>query len=662
VDGRSVDGNGGSAAPQPRRRQRIARRRVSAYPSAVPPLGSSPASRWRWPALLLLAGVALAGALALSFQCDDAYITFRYVRNAYEGHGLVWNRAPFLPVEGYTGFLWALLLWGCWQVFGVEPPDAANVLSVAFGMVEFAVLAAAALRLRRRDGNRAGDGVAVLALATIVANRSFLQWFTGGLETALFNLAFVGWALLGFVRVHDHRTLTLWSTAAAVAALTRPDGLLLAAATVGAAYVVQARRKLPWRTLAVGLAPLLLVVAHVAWRRAFYGEWLPNTYFAKITSPWPEAGLRYLACFAVEHGAWIPALLAPVWFVVEIARVEFFPVRILHRPAALAVVGVCLFHAGYYVLRVGGDHFEYRVLSQHAPLLVLATAAMALRLADGTRLAVVALAALLLASSAGWAHLWLSRDLPPHGFVRLAPQVPAALQPLACWFDRQQGWLLFQNVGVRAPHHGAMLEREFWKPFPGRVVPRIATSSDDPPVMGVRGAGVMGWALPDVSLLDEHGLNDWVVARTPVRGSGPVLSREFLAPVIAAADTTKDGWFDEAEMRAALAALSGGGDAAAASQPADYFVHVLLAVFAHHRLDALTMDEAAQIADLLQNARAMAHERHAPPGYVASFRPNVGIVDGKAAISARSEPLTADEVRRLEAEWRAKARNGLLLK
>ncbi len=628
----------------------------------MPPLGSSPASRWRWPALLLLAGVALAGALALSFQCDDAYITFRYVRNLHEGQGLVWNRAPFLPVEGYTGFLWALLLWGCWQLFGVEPPDAANVLSVGFGMLEFAVLAIAALRLRRRDGGPAGDAVALLALATIVANRSFLQWFTGGLETALFNLAFVSWALLGFVRVHDRRTLTLWSTAAAVAALTRPDGLLLAVATVGAAYVGRARSKLPWRAVAASLAPLLLVVAHVAWRRAFYGEWLPNTYFAKITTPWPEAGWRYLACFAVEHGAWIPALLAPVWFVVELARVEFWPVRILLRPAAPAVVGVCLFHAGYYVLRVGGDHFEYRVLSQQAPLLVLATAAMALRLADGTRVAVVALAALLLASSAGWAHLWLSRDLPSHGFVRVAPQVPAALQPLARWFDRQQGWLLFQNVGVRAPHHGAMLDREFWQPFPGRAIARIAAAPDDPPVMGVRGAGVMGWALPDVALLDEHGLNDWVVARTPVRGSGPVLSREFLAPVIDAADTTKDGWFDEAEMRAALATLSGGGDAAAASQPADYFVAVLLAVFGEQRLDALTLTEAARIGDLLQNARAMAHERHAPPGYVASFRPNVGVADGKPVVFARSEPLTADDVRRLEREWRDKARAGQLLK
>jgi arabinofuranosyltransferase len=629
----------------------------------VPPLGSSPAWRWRWPALLLLAAIAWFGALQLSFLCDDAFITFRYVRNAHEGHGLVWNRAPFLPVEGYTGFLWALLLWGCWRLFGVEPPDAANVLSIGFGMLEFAVLAAAALRLRRRDGSRAGDAVALLTLAAIVGNRTFLQWFTGGLETALFNLAFVAWALLGFARAFDRRTLALWSTAATVAALTRPDGLLLAAATAAVAGLAGLRRTLPWRAIVAGLAPLALVVAQVAWRRACYGEWLPNTYFAKITTPWPEAGARYLACFAFEHGAWLPALLAPCWLAVEHLRDRSFLLRALReRPAALAAVGACLFHAGYYVLRVGGDHFEYRVLSQQAPLLACATAAMALRLATARTAALALLLLLLLASGVGWTHLWLSQPLPPHGFARMAPQVPAALQPLARWFDRQQGWLLFQNVGVRAAHHGALLEREFWPPFSGRRIARIDAPADDVPVMPVKAAGVLGWGLPDVALIDEFGLNDWVVARTPVHGGGPRLDNDFLAPVIAAADTVKDGWLDEDEMRAALGALSGAGEAAKASQPADYFVAVLMSVFGRQRLDALTLDEAARIPELLLHARSMAHERHAPPGYVASFAPNVVLGDGRPVVTARATPLTAADVRRLEAEWRAKARAGTLLK
>lgn len=623
----------------------------------MPPLGSSPAWRWRWPALLLLAAIAWFGALQLSFLCDDAFITFRYVRNAHEGHGLVWNRAPFLPVEGYTGFLWALLLWGCWRLFGVEPPDAANVLSIGFGMLEFAVLAAAALRLRRRDGSRAGDAVALLTLTAIVGNRTFLQWFTGGLETALFNLAFVAWALLGFARASDRRTLALWSTAATVAALTRPDGLLLAAATAAVAGLAGLRRTLPWRAIVAGMAPLALVVAQVAWRRACYGEWLPNTYFAKITTPWPEAGARYLACFAVEHGAWLPALLAPCWLAVEHLRDRSFLLRALReRPAALAAVGACLFHAGYYVLRVGGDHFEYRVLSQQAPLLAFATAAMALRLATA-RTAALALLLLVLASGVGWTHLWLSQPLPPHGFARMAPQVPAALQPLARWFDRQQGWLLFQNVGVRAAHHGALLEREFWQPFPGRRIARIDAPADDLPVMPVKAAGVLGWGLPDVALIDEFGLNDWVVARTPVRPHADV-DPAVVAKAVRDSDHDGDGWLAKEELRDALAIVFG-------MRPDELYGMFLLRLFwSIYRDDGserVTLAEAAQIGGTISFARRMAHERMPPPGYVEAFEPNVDVgPDGAVLVQPRATPMTAARIRAIEAEWRDKVRSGQL--
>ncbi len=155
-----------------------------------------------------------------------------------------------------------------------------------------------------------------------------------------------------------------------------------------------------------------------------------------------------------------------------------------------------------------------------------------------------------------------------------------------------------------------------------------------------------------------------VVAEHRAGDGGEVAAAQlpFLAPVIAAADTGKDGWLDEDEMRAALGARSGAGEAAKASQPADYFVAVQMSVCSRQRLDALTLDEAARIPELLLHARSMAHERHAPPGYVASFAPHVVLGDGRPVVTARATPLTAADVRRLEAEWCAKARAGTLLK
>ena len=64
------------------------------------------------------------------FLCDDAFISFRYVRNLLEGHGLVFNPGEY--VEGYSNFLWVLELAAIWELSGVAPERAAPWLSVAF--------------------------------------------------------------------------------------------------------------------------------------------------------------------------------------------------------------------------------------------------------------------------------------------------------------------------------------------------------------------------------------------------------------------------------------------------------------------------------------------------------------------------------------------------
>ena len=57
--------------------------------------------------LALLVG-ACVWALHLGWVGDDAYISFRYVKNFVQGQGLVYN--PGERVEGYTNFLWVMLL------------------------------------------------------------------------------------------------------------------------------------------------------------------------------------------------------------------------------------------------------------------------------------------------------------------------------------------------------------------------------------------------------------------------------------------------------------------------------------------------------------------------------------------------------------------------
>src|SRR3954464_9513817 len=86
-----------------------------------------------------LAIIALATVVGLYFGwrlfwflTDDAFIAFRYISNAHLGYGFVWNAPPFRPVEGYTSFLWVVLLDVVWRITGVEPPAAANNITLLF--------------------------------------------------------------------------------------------------------------------------------------------------------------------------------------------------------------------------------------------------------------------------------------------------------------------------------------------------------------------------------------------------------------------------------------------------------------------------------------------------------------------------------------------------
>lgn len=459
---------------------------------------------------LLLAAASL-GLIALgwremSFLCDDAFIAFRYARNVLQGWGPTWNPPPFAPVEGYTSALWVGLLTLAWAA-GSPPPIAAEAMSLTAGLATGAL----GLVWLRRLELRVAAGqllLAATAMLGIVTNRTFLTWTSSGLETSLFNLLLVAWALLATDRRLRGPGLAL---IAALLTLTRPDGLLYCAATLA----ILATRLPPRRAL-TGAAPLLLVAGHLVWRRATYGLWLPNTYYAKVSEPWPEAGLRYLGAFLLEHGLWLAAPLLLAGIVLALRG----PGR---RDVALRVglpAGAVLAHVAYYTLRVGGDHFEYRVLSHVVVPTFVAAAWTADRLL-GRR----APALLLLIAGASWPLAWthhvLTRDLETRAetealFLPLAPVLPPPLSGLAAIHDDNQRWLIERYIARRHREHvvfRAHLERTL-------VQPAELTRLDwgrDRPISAARSVGVVGWRFHQAAIIDELGLNDRVIARGPLR-------------------------------------------------------------------------------------------------------------------------------------------------
>ena len=108
------------------------------------------------------------------FLCDDAFISFRYVRNLLEGHGLVFNPGEY--VEGYSNFLWVLELAALWGIFGIRPEDAAPWLSVA---CTAGTLAAMLWWVARAPGLRHRRLVAWMALGLVCSSATFVVWTSG---------------------------------------------------------------------------------------------------------------------------------------------------------------------------------------------------------------------------------------------------------------------------------------------------------------------------------------------------------------------------------------------------------------------------------------------------------------------------------------------------
>ncbi|MBI1798329.1 MAG: hypothetical protein HYR73_01420, partial [Candidatus Eisenbacteria bacterium] len=446
------------------------------------------------PTAMLLAALGATLALLLAhawlyrFLTDDAFISFRYSVNLAHGHGLVFNPG-WEPVEGYSNFLWVLLLAGL-DVLGMRPETISVPLSFLCTLALGAIVAHFAWR---QSSSREPLWIMVVPGLLLAVTRSVAVWSSSGLETRFFELLIVAGALRMVAEVESHERaaprMPLAPSAFALATLTRPDGLLLSLSAFGAAGLYLASRSpraLP--RFVAGLAPFaLLVGAHYAFRHAYYGDWLPNTYYAKVDGQtWWSSGFAYLSAFAIEYAVplWLPFLAAGVVACARRGR-AFVPLLF----AALVVP-----HA-LYVASIGGDHFEYRPVDLYFPFAFLLMGSGAGWLAMGgasapaphhvespatNRARSLAVAAGLLIVVVGlWDLPWQSHRQFPDHYITGFPGVPIQhdaeaqafldpardpiyctppLRPLAESFRARLRDLTANFVGVRQEEHRLFLE------------------------------------------------------------------------------------------------------------------------------------------------------------------------------------------------------------
>ncbi len=323
------------------------------------------------------------------------------------------------------------------------------------------------------------------------------------------------------------------SGSAGLLALTRPDGLLVVAATAAlivAGMLTRGARLTPARLLAA--TPLVAPLMHVVWRHSFYGEWLPNTYYAKHVAAWPEAGIRYFASYVLEYGLWLWAAVG-VAAVLTVLRGAFRPAAGLQRLrtdprllSTLCVVATLAAQVGYYTLRIGGDHFEYRVYSHTVPLVLLSAVWMTSRLVEWRRLPgrlalAIPAAVVMLSWPIPWT-VWARAQATEtrQASLNLVVPVADAFPPGTRWyvrrFDALQRWLIDGHaIGKRHQEH------RVFHLFRSARVPRERQMGEEwyaeHRVFTAQSVGIVGWILARGHVIDSVGLNDYVVARSPLR-------------------------------------------------------------------------------------------------------------------------------------------------
>jgi len=481
--------------------------------------------------VVVLACVVLyLGFQTFWFLCDDAYIAWRYVNNSVAGHGWVWNPPPFQPVEGYTSVLWVMVCELAWRVTGVEPPVAANWICLGFGYGTMLLVCDLVLRWELPEPLRHHrPAVLAVVLLAILSNRTFLTWLSSGLETAMFNFLLTWWVVEALASRREWDWVLRWTMAAGLMALARPDGLLFCGATAVGLTVHLWADGARWRRLAWAW-PLLVVPAHLGWRFSFYGQWLPNTYYAKHVAAWPSSGLEYAACFAIENGlaVWLLVLGAFAW---RLFRAGGFD-RSWWRTWGVSVVGgaAVLAHFLYYTVDVGGDHFEYRVYSQLVPLLALSLASMLMRLSPQPRVFHGVFATYVaLSLPIPWVHHAATSDPARYEtIVAINDRFPEPVRPLVAVWDVLQYDIQFRGVGMRRHVHIEYL-RQQRKRWPSRE-DGLEVSSDGFPSVARGGVGIPGWVMPNVFIIDRFGLNDRVIAHNPATKPHRHMAHDRLPP------------------------------------------------------------------------------------------------------------------------------------
>ncbi len=218
------------------------------------------------------------GGITYFTLVDDAMVSMRYAQHLASGNGLVWNLGD-KPVEGFTNPGWTILM----AVLHLLP-FATSKISLAVMVISALILLLNTVAVYKvSEVLCPGSTYApVIAAATTAFYFPLVFWSLRGMEVGLLALL-VDLGILAAVQLTkdgQSRTSLLLALILAAALVVRLDALPQAAILLG--YVLTSTKP-SWKQRALPVAAVILVLIAILWmQRAYFGDFLPNTYYQKV--------------------------------------------------------------------------------------------------------------------------------------------------------------------------------------------------------------------------------------------------------------------------------------------------------------------------------------------------------------------------------------------
>ena len=284
--------------------------------------------------LAIIISLFISNMLDVQFIQDDAYTSLRYVKNFLEGKGLVFNEGE--RVEGYTNFLWIMILCGIGFLnhnlnLALTLENTVQYLSIISSIVVLILTYILSKRINRKSESEfASTGIInefknLLPVFLLAFSTPMVYWGVSAMETNLF-VSLVLLSIIFYLKGKNGKPNIVFIIVSVLNSLLRPEGLIFFILIMSQKILfnyfepkeIESKKSIlkiiVKNTRKEILFFLIPIAAYIIFRLIYYGYPLPNTFYAKteFTFQFLQRGTNYFYDFARAYLLYGFVLILPI--------------------------------------------------------------------------------------------------------------------------------------------------------------------------------------------------------------------------------------------------------------------------------------------------------------------------------------------------------------